>query len=450
MEVAKFGGSSLSNSAQIKKVGEIIRKNKNIKCVVVSAPGKRTDDDIKITDLLITLYKNKMYKQNTSNVLNKIIERFSEMCKSLKLSKHLPEKFRDTLIHLMDTLDDDYLLDALKSSGERFNAKVLAEYLRTIGVEARYMSPKHAGIFLTDTPGSGTLLDKSYKEIEEKLDVPGIVVIPGFYGYSKSGNIITFKRGGSDITGAIVARGIHAAKYLNYTDQSFILRADPRIVDNPEPIEELTYLEMRTLSYAGFDIFHEEALEPIYHCDIPVIIKNTNQPDYGGTKILRTRKLKPKGLVTGFASKKGFINISINKYMMDRDTTYLRKLLKIFEDYNIHIDHLPTSVDNISFFINEKNFDSPEHILEIIKEIKTKLNPDNITLQENIAIIYAAGEGMNNTIGSIYMLTHALSKENINIIMTMSGAHESSIIFAVAEIDEKRAIQSLYNTLFKP
>ena len=136
--------------------------------------------------------------------------------------------------------------------------------------------------------------------------------------------------------------------------------------------------------------------------------------------------------------------------MMDRDTTYLRKLLKIFEDYNIHIDHLPTSVDNISLFINKKNFDSPEHILEIIKEIKTKLNPDNISLQESMAIIYAAGEGMKNTIGSIYMLTHALSKENINIIMTMSGAHESSIIFAVAEIDEKRVIQSLYNTLFKP
>ena len=344
MKVSKFGGSSVANSTQIKKVLDIINSDDERKIVVVSAPGKRFKEDVKTTDLLIRLYEKIINKLDYTHKFQQIIERYQEIVVELEMDEIILEQLKNDLNCLIDTYEDKpkRLLDALKSCGEDFNAQIIAQYNNDLGFPTRYLSPKDAGIIVTDEPGNAMILESSYEKIHKLREYEETLIVPGFFGYSENGDIVTFPRGGSDITGAILARGIEASLYENFTDVSGIFRANPTVVSQPEIIPEITYREMRELSYAGFGVFHDEALEPLYKDRIPVVIKNTNKPHDKGTFIVSERDISSLSqIVSGVSCDKGFTIINIKKYLMNREVGFTRRVLSILEEENISIEHIP-------------------------------------------------------------------------------------------------------------
>lgn len=449
MKVAKFGGSSLSSSNQLKKVSKIIKNDPDIGAVVVSAPGRRFEDDIKVTDLLIALHANKITGLPYNEALDAILSRYEEIITGLGIGLEMLEKFRETILsYLQNITDNDRLLDALKSCGEDFNAQMLAEYLTLEGTPAKYYSPEEAGIFVTDEASNAQLLNESYDNIARLKDSEEVIVIPGFFGLSKNGNIVTFPRGGSDISGAIVARGLDAEIYENYTDQSHIYSAHPGFIENPHAIEELTYREMRELSYSGFGIFHDEALEPLYQVEIPVMIKNTNEPHIEGTKIVSRRALLKDIPVIGISCDVGFTAISVKDYLMNRQVGYMRKLLQIFENHRVSVEHMPSGIDNISIIARSKNLDGNK-TEQITEDINDQLEPEKVETEENLALLVIVGEGMEYTVGLANKATKALTENGINIRMMNQGASESSMVFAVKMSDYKKALSAVYNEYFR-
>lgn len=447
MKVAKFGGSSLSNATQIKKVASIIQADPEIAYVVVSAPGKREESDIKVTDLLIDLFEASQKKQEITPQLDAVLNRFHLIIQELNLKSDLIKHFKSTLVHHIQTLKDpDRLEDALKACGEDFNAQVISQYLQDLGLPARYISPKELGLFVTDQPGNAQLLDTSYQLIAQYRNTDQLLVIPGFFGYSQNDNIVTFPRGGSDITGAIVARGVQADVYENFTDQSYIFAAHPGIISNPYAIKEITYQEMRELAYSGFGIFHDEALEPLYKVNIPVTVRNTNQPSIPGTKIVSRRQLKENLPVIGISCDEGFTAISIRKYLLNRQLGFTRKLLQIFEDHGVSIEHIPTGIDDISIVIRT-------HYLEgkldsIVNQIEYELQPDTLTVEDDLAIIVVVGEGMVSAHGMASKATTTLAQKGISIRMINQGASEISMFFTIEMKDKVAAIHAMYHTFF--
>jgi aspartate kinase len=449
VKVAKFGGSSLSSSNQLKKVSKIIKNDPDIGAVVVSAPGRRFEDDIKVTDLLIALHANKITGLPYNEALDAILSRYEEIITGLGIGLEMLENFRDTILsYLQNITDNDRLLDALKSCGEDFNAQMLAEYLTLEGTPAKYYSPEEAGIFVTDEASNAQLLNESYDNIARLKDSGEVIVIPGFFGLSKNGNIVTFPRGGSDISGAIVARGLDAEIYENYTDQSHIYSAHPGFIENPHAIEELTYREMRELSYSGFGIFHDEALEPLYQVEIPVMIKNTNEPHIEGTKIVSKRALLKDIPVIGISCDVGFTAISVKDYLMNRQVGYMRKLLQIFENHRVSVEHMPSGIDNISIIARSKNLDGSK-TEQITEDINDQLEPEKVETEENLALLVIVGEGMEYTVGLANKATKALTENGINIRMMNQGASESSMVFAVKMSDYKKALSAVYNEYFR-
>ena len=449
MKVAKFGGSSLSSSNQLKKVSKIIKNDPDIGAVVVSAPGRRFEDDIKVTDLLIALHANKITGLPYNEALDAILSRYEEIITGLGIGLEMLEKFRETILsYLQNITDNDRLLDALKSCGEDFNAQMLAEYLTLEGTPAKYYSPEEAGIFVTDEASNAQLLNESYDNIARLKDSEEVIVIPGFFGLSKNGNIVTFPRGGSDISGAIVARGLDAEIYENYTDQSHIYSAHPGFIENPHAIEELTYREMRELSYSGFGIFHDEALEPLYQVEIPVMIKNTNEPHIEGTKIVSRRALLKDIPVIGISCDVGFTAISVKDYLMNRQVGYMRKLLQIFENHQVSVEHMPSGIDNISIIARSKNLDGNK-TEQITEDINDQLEPEKVETEENLALLVIVGEGMEYTVGLANKATKALTENGINIRMMNQGASESSMVFAVKMSDYKKALSAVYKEYFR-
>ncbi|CAM4137121.1 aspartate kinase [Lacicoccus alkaliphilus] len=449
MKVAKFGGSSLSSSNQLKKVSKIIKNDPDIGAVVVSAPGRRFEDDIKVTDLLIALHANKITGLPYNEALDAILSRYEEIITGLGIGLEMLEKFRETILsYLQNITDNDRLLDALKSCGEDFNAQMLAEYLTLEGTAAKYYSPEDAGIYVTDEASNAQLLDESYDNIARLKDSEEVIVIPGFFGLSKNGNIVTFPRGGSDISGAIVARGLDAEIYENYTDQSHIYSAHPGFIENPHAIEELTYREMRELSYSGFGIFHDEALEPLYQVEIPVMIKNTNEPHIEGTKIVSKRALLKDIPVIGISCDVGFTAISVKDYLMNRQVGYMRKLLQIFENHRVSVEHMPSGIDNISIIARSKNLDGSK-TEQVTEDINDQLEPEKVETEENLALLVIVGEGMEYTVGLANKATKALTENGINIRMMNQGASESSMVFAVKMSDYKKALSAVYNEYFR-
>lgn len=450
MKVAKFGGSSLSSASQIKKVANIIQQNPDIKAVVVSAPGKRFEEDIKVTDLLIALHHAKVSHQEWQKPFDAVMVRYQSIVDELGLPQSLTNRFSDTLnLYLTSITESERLLDALKACGEDFNAHVVSAYLNTLDITASYVSPLEAGIRVTDEPSNARLLDESYAEIARLLNRPEILVIPGFFGYSMKQDIVTFSRGGSDISGAIIARGLNADLYENYTDESYIYAAHPGKIKHPYAIKEITYPEMRELAYAGFGIFHDEALAPVYQADIPVMIRNTNKPEVEGTKIVAKRVLNPNIPVTGISSDSGFLSITINKYLLNRELGFARRLLQIMENNQLHVEQLPSGIDTLSVIMRSNQFSDETSLNAIIEEIKAELEPDSIQVEENLTTIVIVGEGMKETIGIASQATTALADNRINIRMMSQGASELSMIFVIPCEDEERALNCLYNTYFK-
>lgn len=449
MKVAKFGGSSVSSAAAIEKVGEIVKNSSNLKAVIVSAPGKRFEKDVKVTDMLIELHSKYLKNMDVTPYVNKILNRYASILEDLGMSKDLVDSFQNTLNHYLNTIHAPArLLDALKSLGEDFNAQLIASYFKQIDLDAHYLSPLDAGMTLEGDPGNGLLLKDSYQRIEQIKQSPGIVVIPGFFGYTQNGHVITFSRGGSDITGAIIARGIGADVYENYTDQNYIYRAHPEIVSNPLPICEITYQEMRELSYSGFTIFHDEALEPLYKDNIPIQIKNTMAPELPGTRIVPERSDIVDHPVIGISGNTGFISFTVKDYLLNRKKGYVRRLLEIFENYDLSVEHIPTGIDYISIFLRSHQFDNNAKVESLKKAIKEELQPEWVRVENNLGMVVVVGEGLRDDVEMMNHAIEGLSQNNIKVRMINQGASLISMFFSVHESDLELAVNQLYKRYY--
>lgn len=449
MKVAKFGGSSVSSAAAIEKVGEIVKNSSNLKAVIVSAPGKRFEKDVKVTDMLIELHSKYLKNMDVTPYVNKILNRYASILEDLGMSKDLVDSFQNTLNHYLNTIHAPArLLDALKSLGEDFNAQLIASYFKQIDLDAHYLSPLDAGMTLEGDPGNGLLLKDSYQRIEQIKQSPGIVVIPGFFGYTQNGHVITFSRGGSDITGAIIARGIGADVYENYTDQNYIYRAHPEIVSNPLPICEITYQEMRELSYSGFTIFHDEALEPLYKDNIPIQIKNTMAPELPGTRIVPERSDIVDHPVIGISGNTGFISFTVKDYLLNRKKGYVRRLLEIFENYDLSVEHIPTGIDYISIFLRSHQFDNNAKVESLKKAIKEELQPEWVRVENNLGMVVVVGEGLRDDVEMMNHAIEGLSQNNIKLRMINQGASLISMFFSVHESDLELAVNQLYKRYY--
>jgi aspartate kinase len=448
MIVCKFGGTSMANAEQIKKACEIVTSNPERRLVVVSAPGKENDEDSKVTDMLITLADMFLKTGECEKELMAVVERYRKIAVGLGLRNEIIKDIENNLRTRISLGYDnrEKFIDRMKAAGEDNCARLVAKYLRSIGHEAKYINPKDVGFILSDEYGNARVLPQSMKNLSKLKENRGIMVFPGFFGYSHSGDVVTFSRGGSDITGSILAAALEAEVYENFTDVDCVFAASPKLVKNPKAIPVLTYKEMRELAYAGFSVLHEEALEPVYKKGIPVNIRNTNNPQAKGTMIV-PKKDTMNGPVTGIAGAGGFITINIHKYMMNREIGFGRKVLRILEEESVPFEHMPSGIDDISVILR-KRFVDDEKISRIMERIAHDLLVDSVTIGYDLALVMVVGEGMLQTIGVAGRAATALSKGGVNIHMINQGSSEVSIMFGIKEEDLNNAIISLYNEFF--
>ncbi|RAS86966.1 aspartate kinase [Priestia endophytica] len=449
MKVAKFGGSSVASAEKFMKVADIVMADQERRIVVVSAPGKRFKDDIKMTDLLIALTSQILTGNSYAEEFKAIIERYKEIADGLKLKSYICDEIAENLQDIIDTYKEDAnrLLDSVKASGEDNNARLMAFYLQSLGLKAQYVNPKEAGIFVTDEPGNAQVLEQSYRELANLREREEILVIPGFFGYSEQGNIVTFPRGGSDITGSIVAAGVKATMYENFTDVDSIVCVNPTIVEKPKDIKEITYREMRELSYAGFSVFHDEALHPVVSQKIPVCVKNTNNPQAPGTLIVAERDYS-KQQVAGIASDEGFCSIYVSKYLMNREIGFGRRLLQILEDEQISYEHTPSGIDDMSIILRKCQLTNGKEE-RVLERIQKELNVDDVKVQYGLALIMVVGEGMTSSVGVAAKATNAFSEAGVNLELINQGSSEVSMMFGVKETELDKAVQSLYQAYFE-
>lgn len=448
MKVAKFGGSSLANAVQIKKVVDIILSDKDRKIIVVSAPGKRVKEDTKVTDLLIALADAILAGKDGNHELKIILERFKNIIDDLGLSHSLLEEIDSDIKKRIseDRSISTKFTDGVKALGEDINAKVVASYINSLGVEAKYVNPKDAGLLLSEEFGNAAVLDISYKNLAKLKDENAIVVFPGFFGYTQKGDVVTFPRGGSDITGSILAKAVDAEVYENFTDVDGVLAASPSIVDNPKLIDEFTYREMRELSYGGFNVLHAEALQPVYEANIPVHILNTNNTASKGTKIVAKRD-KLKNPVVGISGESDFSCLYVSKYLMNREVGFGRKLLEIIEDEGIPYQHAPSGIDNISVIVRASTL-TKEKEKRIYERVRDELNVDNVFFDNELALVMLVGEGMQEVVGISAKAMNAIEKANVNIEMLNQSISEASIMIGVKEKDLNKAVNALYKAFF--
>lgn len=448
MKVVKFGGSSLASGEQVEKVFRIVMSDSERKVVVVSAPGKRFAEDEKVTDLLIECAELCLQDSNPEEKFNAVISRYASIAAELALPNEIISEIHHDLSERLngDRSKPDRFMDLVKASGEDNNAKLVAAYFREQGVEAKYINPREAGLLVSDEPGNAQVLPESYEKLYSLRQIPGIIIFPGFFGYSKQGEVFTFSRSGSDITGSILANGIKATLYENFTDVDAVFSVNPNLVYNPKEIKELTYREMRELSYAGFSVLHDEALVPAFRAGIPVQIKNTNNPVAPGTRIVYSRD-NTNGPVVGIASDKGFCSIYVSKYLMNREIGFGRKLLSILEEYGLSYEHTPSGIDDVSVILREAQLD-PDMENEIIWRIESELHADEVRVQHSLSLIMVVGEGMRRNVGTMARASKALAKAEVNIEMINQGSSEVSMMFGVKQVDEKRAVQALYDEFF--
>lgn len=448
MKVVKFGGTSLASANQIKKVCSIVTSDPERRIVIVSAPGKRSKDDIKVTDMLISCANAGLEEGNADTQLQAVVDRFTDIATGLDVSNLVVRAIAEDLKARVeaDKSDKDKYMDNLKAAGEDNCAKLVAAYLQSTGTDARYVNPGDAGLLLSDEYGNAQVLPQSYDNLKSLSDYSGITIFPGFFGYSQEGDVVTLPRGGSDITGSIVAAAVNASLYENFTDVDNIYSVNPNLIKSPKPIREVTYREMRELSYAGFSVFHEEALIPVYKKGIPVSVKNTDNPTAQGTTIVPERSsiVEP---VVGIASHDGFCFIYISKYLMNREVGFGRKVLQILENEHISFDHMPSGIDNMSIIIKQ-NFLDEQKEKRIVERIKKELAVDDVSVVRNLALVVIVGEGMRNTRGITARASTALAKAGINLEMISQGPSEVSMIFGVRAKERNKAVCALYEEFF--
>ncbi|HEY8500829.1 MAG TPA: aspartate kinase [Clostridia bacterium] len=448
MIVCKFGGTSMANAEQIKKACNIVTSNPDRRLVVVSAPGKENDNDSKVTDMLIALADKFLKTGECEKELIAVVDRYRKIAEGLGIKNEIIKDIENNLRTRISLGYDnkEKFIDRMKAAGEDNCARLVAKYLRSIGYDAKYINPKDVGFYLSDEYGNARVLPQSMKNLSKLRDVSGIMIFPGFFGYSLSGDVVTFSRGGSDITGSILAAALEAEVYENFTDVDFVFAASPKIVKDPKAISILTYKEMRELAYAGFSVLHEDTLEPVYKKGIPVNIRNTNNPQAKGTMIV-TKRDTMNGPVTGIAGAGGFITINIHKYMMNREIGFGRKVLGILEEEAVPFEHIPSGIDDISVILR-KRFVDDEKISRIMERIAHDLKVDSVTIDHNLALVMVVGEAMLQTVGVAGRAASALARGGINIRMINQGSSEVSIMFGINEEDLNSAIISLYNEFF--
>ncbi|MEN8255415.1 MAG: aspartate kinase [Verrucomicrobiota bacterium] len=448
MKVVKFGGSSVANAEQITKIINVVVADTARKIVVVSAPGKRHGDDIKVTDLLIALAETVLNGGGYEADLKSVVDRYAEIQQELGLPAEVVGTIEADLRGRIENrgANDLQFLDTMKASGEDNNAKVIAEAFTKKGHPAKYINPGEAGMLLSDEFGNAEVLPESFGKLASLKDETEIIIFPGFFGSTKAGEVATFPRGGSDITGAILAAAIKAEVYENFTDVDSVYAMDPRIVPNAPAIELMTYREMRELAYAGFGVFHDEAIVPAVHAEIPICIKNTNRPEAPGTMIVPERKYEQTE-VAGISSAEGFCAIYIDKYMMNREVGFGRRLLQILEEEGISYEHTPSGIDNMSVIL-ESNELCEGNEQKVVARITAELEADNVSVEHGLALLMVVGEGMHYAVGMAAKAAHALGDAGVNIEMINQGASEISMMFAVKDIDRKKAVHALGEAFF--
>ena len=431
MKVVKFGGSSLASAEQFAKVGKIIRADEKRKFVVPSAPGKRNSKDTKVTDMLYACYELAEKEEDFRVQLMKIKERYDSIINGLNLKLSLESEFQKIAEDFKSKAGSDYAA----SRGEYLNGIIMANYLEYEFVDA-------AEVIFFDEEGNFDA-EKTNTILKERLEKVESAVVPGFYGALPDGTIKTFSRGGSDITGSIVARAVHAACYENWTDVSGFLIADPRIIKNPQPIKTITYRELRELSYMGASVLHEDAVFPVRKAGIPINIRNTNAPEDEGTWIVESTCHQSKYTITGIAGKKGFVSVNIDKAMMNAEVGFGRKVLSAFEENGISFEHIPSGIDTMTVFVHQPEFEGKEQA--VISAIHRNAQPDSIELETDLSLIAVVGRGMKSARGTAGRIFSALAHANINVRMIDQGSSELNIIIGVSSDDFEPAIKAIYD-----
>ena len=430
MKVAKFGGSSLADAAQFKKVREILFSDADRRIVVPSAPGKRGATDIKVTDLFYQCNRLAASGSDFAEAFDTIRARYREIAQELELTVDLDGYLDEVSRNIQLGAGADYAA----SRGEYLNGILLADYL---GWD--FIDPQQ-GIFFDE---EGRLdSGRTQEALGRLLEGHTHAVVPGFYGCDTHGNVKTFSRGGSDITGAIVARAVNADVYENWTDVSGFLIADPRIIKDPQVIEVITYKELRELAYMGATVLHEDAIFPVRQQGIPINIRNTNAPADEGTWIVGSTCQKSKYIITGIAGKKGFCAVNIEKDMMNSEIGFGRKVLQSFEENGISFEHVPSGIDTLTVFVHQDEFMHKEQ--KVVAGIHRLANPDSIDIESDLALIAVVGRGMKSMRGTAGRLFSALAHANINIKMIDQGSSELNIIIGVANEDFENAIRAIY------
>lgn len=431
IKVAKFGGSSVADAGQFKRVRDIVRADPDRKYVVVSASGKRFSADNKITDLLLLVNAHIKYHVDCTSLLGSIRERYVEIATELGLKYPIAAKF-DEFASVIASLSPEYIV----SRGEWFTGQLMAEYLGLPFLDAADVVVFHH---------DGTVdMERTSTRINEAAARLGSFLLPGFYGATVDGTIKLFQRGGGDITGAILARCLDAGVYENWTDVSGFLAADPHVVDHPRTIHRITFDEMRELSYMGASVLQEEAIFPVREANIPIAIKNTNLPEKTGTIIRETAQDKEtEHLITGIAGRKDFLAVHIQKAHMSNSVGFLRRALSIFENYGVSVEHVPTGVDSFGIVVNAR--DVQDKIYAIVGDLQQDLKPDSVNVIDRLALISVVGRNMNRRAGTSGRIFGVLGEAGINIRMITQSSQEISIILGVENADFEKAIRVIYD-----
>lgn len=434
-KVVKFGGSSLASAEQFRKAGSIVRNDRTRQYVVPSAPGKRTPDDTKVTDMLYSCYGQAILdddrERDFEEMLEQIKARYDEIIRGLNLELSLDEEFRVIRENFSKKIGRDYAA----SRGEYLNGIIMAAYLGYTFLDA-------AEVIRFDENGEFDS-ELTNEILSDRLGNLQNVVIPGFYGAMPDGRVKTFSRGGSDVTGSIIARAIQADIYENWTDVSGFLIADPRIIPNARPIDVITYRELRELSYMGATVLHEEAIFPVKKAGIPINIRNTNKPEDKGTLIVEATCQKPRFIITGVTGKKDFASITVERAMMNSEVGFCRKVLQVFEDNGVSIEHMPSGIDTMSIIVHQDEFQEKEQ--KVIAGIHRAIKPDYLELESDIALVAVVGRGMKATRGTSGRIFSALSHANVNVKMIDQGSSELNIIIGVRNHDFEEAIKAIYD-----
>ena len=448
--VCKFGGTSVATKENIELIADILSQNNQRKFVVLSAPGRTAGDNTKVTDHLINISNNSLANKDVTVEVNAVKTRYKEIYQPLGLDPRLISDLCSNLDKRISVnkINTALYRDSIVALGEEINSRLFSEYLNLKKIKAQYVSPKQAGLIVTSVFGDAQPLEETSSNLSRLKEIcpEAIVVFPGFFGVTRQNEVATFSRGGSDLTGALLAEAINAYEYENWTDVDGIFSANPEFVPSPEQIPALTYKEMRELSYMGFNVLHEEAVKPVIRKKIPIRLRNTNNLENKGTLIVARRLPSERDLI-GIASGKRFCSFNLEKFLMNREVGFIRKLLSIFEELNLPVDHCPTGVDNISILLNQNQL-GQETVHYIVRAIEDNLSPDDLKVEFGIALISVVGEGLLNKIGVLAQAASALAKANINVKLINQDSSKISIIFGIDAADEKKAVAVLYNEFF--